>query len=420
MKYKAPRGTHDIFGAQAEKINKLEQTSRQVFRKYNYGEIRLPTFEAAELFSRSIGETTDIVEKEMYVFSDRKGRQLALRPEGTASVVRAYLENKLEQNLPLAKLYYIGSMFRYERPQAGRYREFFQIGAEYFNNPSPAADAEILLLTKDILETYGLKDLSIHVNTLGCLKCRPKYKDEIKKYLKNEKDLCEDCKRRIDKNPLRVLDCKKDSQKINNLPKIQEYLCDDCNNHFNDVQDLLKQADCSYIIDHNLVRGLDYYTKTVFEVRSAGLGAQDALAAGGRYDNLIKHLGGNDTPAVGFALGSERVMLAADNLKLSEKTIKNKIILVAVVNKDLSKNAFNLVAKLRKNLDEGSSLAVEGPFSEKSLKSQLRLADRLNAAKVVIFGEEEYARGNVILRDMSSQSQQEVNIAEIEKLIFKS
>jgi histidyl-tRNA synthetase len=415
MKYNAPRGTHDLWAAQAEKLRALENISSRIFKAYNFSEIRFPTFEDAELFTRSIGEATDIVEKEMYVFTDRKGRKLALRPEGTASVVRSYIENNLEQVLGIAKLFYMGSMFRYERPQAGRYREFFQIGAEYFNKPGPAADAEIILLARDILSTAGLKDIEIHINSLGCPKCRPDFRKALKDYLSNCKDLCGDCVKRIDKNPLRVLDCKIDSPKLQNLPKMEDYLCPECKTNFDEVKKLLEKTSCYFIVNHNLVRGLDYYTRTVFEVRSNALGAQDALAAGGRYDSLVKEIGGPDTPAVGFALGSERVIMALDNLNIDIRdTQKPLLVFIAVSGKELENEAFSMANKLKASCLIGNSkYAVEGPFGAKSLKSQLRLADRLGAGKVIIFGEEEFKRGNVLVKDMVKNTQNELQIDKV-------
>jgi len=423
MKFNAPRGTHDLWGKQAESLSFLEKLCSKVFQKYNYSEIRFPSFEDAGLFTRSIGETTDIVEKEMYVFEDKKGRKLALRPEGTASVVRALIENNILYNLPLGKLYYMGQMFRYERPQAGRYREFYQIGAEYFANPAPSADAEIIILADEILKEAGVKDIKVHINTLGCEKCRPAFRAALKEYLKSVKGLCSDCVIRVEKNPLRVLDCKIDSHKFTELPKMEDFLDEDCKKHFKDVQELLKSAGCVFTVDHKLVRGLDYYGKTVFEIRSGSLGSQDALCAGGRYDNLVEELGGNPTPAVGFALGSERVIMALENQKADIPLEKKRMIFIAVSSSALEKEAFRFVAKLRsreaeekyfKGISEDpKDITVEGPFSDKSLKLQLRLADKLGAEKTVIFGDEEFKRGTVLLRDMKTQSQSEISVKDL-------
>lgn len=417
MNYKVPRGTHDLWGEQSEKLYRLEEISRNIFKKYNYSNSITPTFEDAGLFLRSIGDTTDIVEKEMYIFEDRKGRKLALRPEGTASIVRSYVEHQLSQLMPAGKFFYCGSMFRYERPQAGRYREFYQIGAEYFGNANPSADAEIILLTRDILEAAGIKDIKVLLHTLGCPSCREAFRKGLLDYFSPSNkliaDLCDDCKRRIERNPLRVLDCKIDQGKFLDAPRMMDFLCADCGAHFNKVQELLTAAGCDYTIDHRLVRGLDYYTRTIFEIRSSALGSQDALAAGGRYDNLVHELGGSPTPAVGFALGSERVILAAESAGAVLLKQTNPVIYIAVAGGELEKEAFRLASALRKI--ENFPATIEGPFAEKSLKSQLRFADKLGAQKVIIFGPDEFARGKVTLRLMKTQEQKEVHLSDITK-----
>ena len=423
MNIKAPRGTHDLWGKQARQLQLLEAVSRTVFEKYNYTEVRMPTFEDAGLFTRSIGETTDIVEKEMYVFSDRKGRKLALRPEGTASVVRAYLENQLAQNLAVGKLYYMGSMFRYERPQAGRYREFYQIGGEFFGDPGPRADAEVILLARDVLNAAGLSEIDVRLHTLGCDACRPRFRQALKEYFGSRKNLCADCMRRMERNPLRLLDCKVDSSSFEDLPRMEEFLCEECGLHFCRVQEMLEAAGCRFHVDPRLVRGLDYYTRTVFEIRSSRIGAQDALAAGGRYDNLVQELGGNPTPSVGFALGSERVLMALEGEKSPLEAAQPVTIFIAVADKSLEKDAFGFAAFLRNIPDRAkpalifsdtrSPFAVEGPFADKSLKSQFRLADKLGAQKVVIMGEEEHKRGSAVIRDMKSKAQEEISLSSL-------
>ena len=352
MNYSAPRGTHDLWAEEAARLSELENRARGIFRSFNYAEIKFPTFEDAGLFTRSLGEATDIIEKEMYVFEDKKGRKLALRPEGTASVVRSLIENDLLHKMPLAKFFYGGSMFRYERPQAGRYREFYQLGAEYFGNPEPVADAEIITLNRELFKSFGINDYKIHLNSLGCQECRPGFRKALKDYFlagDNLSGLCADCNRRIEKNPLRVLDCKLDGHKFEEVPKMEDHLCGHCKEHFIQVQELLRSATCDFIVDHRLVRGLDYYTRTIFEIRSSALGAQDALSAGGRYDNLVKELGGAPTPAVGFALGSERALRAAlasgDKLSIAPASC----IFVAVADPKFEKEAFAVALSLRIN-----------------------------------------------------------------------
>jgi histidyl-tRNA synthetase len=431
IKYSAPRGTHDLWGREAAKLNLLEKIARNVLRCYGYSEVRMPIFEEAALFTRSIGEATDIVEKEMYVFKDRKERCLALRPEGTAGAARLYVEHALGQYDALNKYFYCGSMFRYERPQAGRYREFFQIGAEHFGNPEPSADAEMILLARDILDAAGLgggagvAGMKIHLHTIGCAECRPAFRQALLAYINDRKEqLCEDCARRATTNPLRVLDCKIDGPRMSDHPKMESYLCPECAAHFLAVQKLLAAAGCDYIVDAKLVRGLDYYTRTIFEIRpgaSTALSAssQDALAAGGRYDNLVAEIGGQATPAVGFALGSERVMLASKTLDAKLDESIGNIIFVAVANAALEAEAFKFASQLRCAGDSvpsaplgTGSLSVQGPYAAKSLKSQMKLADKISASTVIIFGEEEFARGTVIVRDMKTQQQKEMTPAD--------
>ena len=413
--YKAPRGTHDIYGQMALALEELDKISRTVFRKHNFKEIKTPMFEDVALFTRSIGEATDIVEKEMYVFEDRKGRKLALRPEGTASLVRAYIEHRLDMEEPIGKFFYCGDMFRYERPQAGRYREFLQMGAEYLGNPNPNADVEIILLAKEILSTLNINDVVIHINSLGCANCRPIFRQKLVDYFSSIQDLCEDCKRRLEKNPLRLLDCKIDSQKFQNVPTMQDCLCDDCKNHFNQVQLLLKSVGCDYVVDDKLVRGLDYYTRTVFEVRSNAVGSQDAICAGGRYDNLVKELGGQQIPSVGFALGSERVLMAAQNTGFFDKLPKNDLVFIAVADEELFNEAFkfanNLIVNkenIRQKFNLKDNIIVEGPFFNKSLKSQFKLADKLGASKTILFGKTEFEQNKIVVKDMVAKTQTEV------------
>ena len=415
--YKAPRGTHDIYGQMALALEELDKISRTVFRKRNFKEIKTPMFEDVTLFTRSIGEATDIVEKEMYVFEDRKGRKLALRPEGTASLVRAYIEHRLDMEEPIGKFFYCGDMFRYERPQAGRYREFLQMGAEYLGNSNPNADVEIILLAKEILSTLNINDVVIHINSLGCQNCRPMFRQKLVNYFSSIQDLCEDCKRRLEKNPLRLLDCKIDSQKFQNIPTMQVCLCEDCKNHFKRVQSLLKTVDCDYFVDDKLVRGLDYYTRTVFEVRSKVIGSQDAICAGGRYDNLVKELGGQQIPSVGFALGSERVLMAAQNAGFFNKLPKNDIIFIALADSELFDEAFkfanNIILNknsIRQKLNLQNNIIVEGPFLNKSLKTQFKLADKIEASKTILFGKTEFDNGKIIIKDMKNHQQQEVSI----------
>lgn len=406
----AVRGTHDILPADAALFQRLETRARSVFERFGYQEIRTPTFEALDLFHRSLGETTDVVEKEMYTFEDRGGRKLALRPEGTAGVVRAFVEHHLDQTAPFCKLFYIGSMFRAERPQAGRYREFWQIGAENFGNASPVADAELLVLVQSLFGALRLETVQLKINSLGDENCRPLYRRALLDFLAHEKPrLCEDCQRRIEKNPLRVLDCRIDGPRLNALPTMEEFWCADCKEHFQKVCALFEKVGGRFVFSPRLVRGLDYYTRTVFEVVTGAPGAQDALAAGGRYDRLVKQLGGPDVPALGFALGSERTieaMQAIPDPGPSPETVGNIYLFVAAVGGPALEPAFQLLQELRMDvLLKEKAIRVEGGFFEKKLSAQLNIANRLGATHCVIFGEEELAKGEVTLRDLQTSTQ---------------
>jgi histidyl-tRNA synthetase len=414
MNYKAPRGTRDIFGEDALILNLLEQEAERIFKRRGFERVITPIFEDAALFNRSIGQTTDIVEKEMYVFEDRKGRKLALRPEGTASIVRAFIEHSLQISSPAGKFFYTGEMFRYERPQAGRYRQFRQIGAELFGNASPNADAEIIVLAYDILSSVGIVPINIHINSLGCQNCRPLFRQSLIDYFTGHQDLCQDCIRRLEKNPLRLLDCKVDSHKFTDIPKMESFLCQDCKEHFTAVVSLLDSAGCKYKIDQKLVRGLDYYTRTVFEIRSDILGSQDTLAAGGRYDNLVKELGGQNTAAVGFALGSERVCVAAKSAGFLNNVNGLEKIFIAVADEELFNKAFSFSVDLaRKGLKDNKNMSVFGPIFGKNLTNQLKFANKINSSKTILFAKNEFASGKVLLKDMKLETQQEISADEL-------
>ncbi|MDR2616569.1 MAG: histidine--tRNA ligase [Endomicrobium sp.] len=415
MNYKAPRGTHDIFGVNALSMSIFEQKSKQIFAKHGFEEIRTPIFEDASLFTRSIGQASDIVEKEMYIFEDKKGRKLALRPEGTAPLVRSYIEHSFDISNPAGKFFYIGEMFRYERPQTGRCRQFHQIGAEFYGSVSPSADAEIILLACDILSSVGINQIDININSLGCQKCRPLFREALVNYFSSFDGLCQDCVRRLKLNPLRLLDCKIDTDKFINVPKMEHFLCGECKDHFDLVQALLKSANCDYVVESKLVRGLDYYTRTVFEIRSKVLGLQDAIAAGGRYDNLVKELGGQDTPAVGFAVGSERVLMAAQNSGFFNTLNKSEKIFIAIVDQELFSEAFAFSIKLTRNgLAGNNNISVFGPLNNKNLTSQLKFADKIGVSKTIVFAKTEFEKGKVLIKNMQDKTQTEVLINKLQ------
>ena len=399
---KLVRGFRDIFEPQSNQFTQLENCARSVFALYGFGELRLPTVELKELFVKSTGETTDIVQKEMYAFEDAGHRQLAIRPEGTPGVVRAYLENNFVQQAPVQKFYYIGNMFRAERPQAGRYREFEQIGAEYIGNASPAADAEVILMLKDIVSSFGATHYVVKMNSLGCDTCRPVYRQVLIDFLSKEKDsLCENCQARLEKNPLRVLDCKIDAARFTGrVPTMQ--LCPQCQEHFDTVQRLLK-GKIDFVIDPMLVRGLDYYTRTVFEFQ-AGTTSQNAIAAGGRYDTLIKHMGGPATPAIGWAMGVERVIASREQ----EPAAFAKQVSVVSLEKACNQAAFDLMQALR-----AAGIRTQGGLFDKNIKGQMKQADRCHAAYALILGGDELAKQVVTLKDLTTGEQKQFPLGEI-------
>lgn len=419
MKFNAPRGTNDILPPETSKWQYIEKVTHNLFNNYNYEEIRTPIFEYTELFQRGIGEVTDIVEKEMYTFKDKSGRSLTLRPEGTASVMRSFLENKIYGQAQPTKFYYIGPMFRYERPQSGRFRQFHQLGVEAVASNDPALDAEIISLGMRLLEKLGLKDLDIHLNSVGCKSCRPKYVGKLKKYLNNNKDkLCNNCKDRIEKNPLRVLDCKNESCQdvIKNAPKIIEHLCEDCESHFSEVQNYLDILQIDYLVNPLLVRGLDYYTNTAFEIKDNSLGAQDTVFGGGRYNGLAEEIANRDIPGIGFALGIERLLLSLEAQGIEVPSKSSIDLYITVIGDRAKKEAFKLLDILRNN-----GLKTEIDYLERSVGSQMKSADRMNAEYTIILGENELESNTATIRNMLNGNEKEIKlnnlIEEMKKLV---
>ena len=407
MEIKAIRGFNDILPDEIGKVQFVEETAREVFEGFGFSEIRIPILERTELFSRGIGEATDIVEKEMYTFTDRSGNSLTLRPEATASMARAYLEHQLYNIDSMAKLYCIGPMFRYERPQKGRYRQFYQIDAEVFGVENPVVDAELIVMLMHFLKTVGLEKLELQVNTLGDRACRPKYREGLKKYLEGKAfQLCEDCKRRLETNPLRVLDCKVETckQAIADAPKVTDFICSECQKHFDTVREHLETAGLTTILNPRMVRGLDYYTRTAFEVVSYQLGSQNAVAGGGRYDNLFQEIGGKEIPGIGFAIGMERLISL---LPEGKEFVKYPDLFIATLGEAPFKEAYRIVNQLHL---EG--IRAELDYEGKSLKSQMRRADKLKARYTLILGEEELKRGKAVLRNMGTKSQEEIPMAD--------
>ena len=416
MKVTAVRGFSDILPGEVETWQWVETQAREIFAAYNFAEIRIPIVEKTELFSRSLGETTDIVEKEMYTFADHdaRGSLLTLRPEGTAGVVRAYVESEMFKNEPAQKLDYLGPMFRRERPQKGRMRQFHQFGAEVLGRGDAFVDAEVLLLLHDFFSAVGLEGAALQINSLGCSECRPRYRQRLLAYLKERKDvLCGNCRRRMERNPLRVLDCKEPGclEQTKDAPSILDSLCDPCRQHFEIVQRLLRQANLPYALNPRMVRGLDYYCRTTFEWTSNQLGAQGAIAAGGRYDGLVEELGGPSIPGVGFAVGIERLtMLLRGNRSFARA---GPAVYIVWVGENARNWAFPVVHRLRQ---KGLSVEIEGEI--RSLKSQMRRADKLNASSVLIIGDNELDRGVVLLRDMTSKQQRELSLNNVEEALL--
>lgn len=398
------KGFNDILPGEVEKWQYIEATARRVFELYGFSEIRIPILEKTELFCRSIGDATDIVEKEMYSFEDKGGNKVTMRPEGTASVMRSFIEHKMHALDPVARLYYMGPMFRYERPQKGRYRQFHQIGAEVTGVSAPTVDAQVLTMLTHFFAELGLDEPTLQINSLGCPCCRPVYREALKSFLLSKIELlCEDCNRRYETNPLRALDCKSPGcqEATKGAPAMLEYLCPECSEHFAATRKYLDLVGTPYSINERMVRGLDYYTRTTFELVTGLLGSQSAVAAGGRYDGLISDLGGPSLPGIGFAIGVERVALL-----LAEKDFARRPdLFIAALGEEAHAEAFRLMTALQRK-----GAAVEIDYEGKSLKSQMRRADKFKSRFTLIIGGDELARGTAPLKDMDGGTQGEVSL----------
>ncbi len=409
------KGMNDILPGEIETWQFLEQTARTLFGAYGFAEIRVPVVEKTDLFCRSIGETTDIVEKEMYSFVDKGGTGITLRPEGTAPVMRAFIEHKLHTLDPVAKLCYMGPMFRYERPQKGRYRQFHQIGAEVIGIEDAKIDAQVLAMLSHYFEAVGIDGVSLQLNSLGCPACRPGYRAQLIAFLEQRLAvLCDDCRRRYATNPLRVLDCKVPGCKeaTTQAPAILEHLCQGCETHFVQVRRHLDDLGTPYALNPRMVRGLDYYTRTTFEMVTDRLGAQSAVAAGGRYDGLIKDLGGPPLPGIGFAMGVERLVLMLGGNRIAPA---RPALFLAALGDEAARKAFVLMSGLQRQ-----GISAEMDYEGKSLKAQMRRAAKLQARKVLILGAEELARGVGQLRDMDAGSQEEIPLVDLSRCLAAS
>ncbi|KMP12573.1 histidyl-tRNA synthetase [Candidatus Nitromaritima sp. SCGC AAA799-C22] len=406
MKIQAIRGVKDILPDEIEKWQWVENQAHTIFARYGFKEIRPPIFEKTNLFSRSIGETTDIVEKEMYTFEDRSGEKVTLRPEGTASVVRAFIEHKMYAAQSVQKLYYLGPMFRYERPQAGRFRQFYQIGVEAMGSHHPAVDGEVMIMLMDFFRALGLTGLELQLNSLGCSTCRPEYREVLKDAIRNHlSDLCDNCNQRYERNPLRVLDCKaeRDREIAAGLPKTADHLCAECKVHFDEVRSLLDSTKTPYTLNHQLVRGLDYYTHTTFEVSSSELGAQNAICGGGRYNTLVEEFEGPPTPCFGFALGLERLISVVPFDKAGNFG-KRPDVFIVCLGEEARERGFSLAHELRTK-----KLSVERDYDGGSMKSQMRKANKSDCRFALIVGENEIKSGKYQLKDMAGGGQTEIS-----------
>lgn len=409
MLTKAIKGVKDILPQDVARWQAVERAARELFKVYGFSEVRVPIIEHTVLFTRSIGTTSDIVEKEMYAFTDRGGDEITLRPEGTAGVVRAFVEHKMYATNPITKIFYMGPMFRRERPQAGRLRQFHQIGAEVLGGAEPSVDVDVLALLYDFFQRLGVQGVALQINSLGCKDCRPRYREALKSFLDARRDmLCEDCQRRIETNPLRALDCKAAGCKVAtaDAPDMSEYLDDGCRDHFAAVRQGLDDLGIVYSINKRMVRGLDYYSRTTFEmVATDKAGAQNAVAAGGRYDGLVEELGGPSTPGIGFAMGVERLILM---LPEDGTPAPGPALFVAALGDEAQRLGRRVAHGLRK-----SGVWAEYDYAGASLKSQMKKADRSGASRVLIIGEDELAKGVGILRDMKTKEQAELPLEGI-------
>lgn len=405
---KAIKGTKDVLPKDVHKNQYIEATALDIASKFGYKEIRTPVFEHTELFQRGVGDTTDVVQKEMYTFDDKGGRSITLRPEGTAGAVRSYLENGLCNEALPQKVCYLISCYRYEKPQAGRLREFHQFGVECFGSASPLADAEIIALAKSLFDTLGVKDLSLEINSIGCPTCRAEYHKALKEYFSSRKDeLCDTCKSRLDRNPMRILDCKSPicHEIAEGAPVVIDYLCDECKEHFENVQKYLKAQNIEYTINPQIVRGLDYYTKTVFEFISNSIGAQGTVCGGGRYDGLVEELGGQHTPSLGFAMGIERLMLLMEAQGCEFPEAEKPDLFIVALGEKATLKAVEIAKDMR---EEGFSALLD--LNQRSVRAQMKYADKLGAKFNVVIGDNEVEAKTAKLKNMQTGEETEINL----------
>ena len=406
----APKGTQDLLPPKSGEWQAVEEVMRSEAALHGFGEVRTPVFEHTELFLRSVGDTTDVVEKQMYTFNDKGGRSITLRPEGTAGAVRAMLEHALYNDGLPVKLYYLTSCYRYEKPQAGRLREFHQFGVEMFGAAAPVADAEVICLAKSIFDRLGVKNLTLELNSIGCPECRAKFHQALKEYFEGYRDqLCETCLSRLERNPMRILDCKSPvcSKIAEGAPHILDYLCDDCREHFEGVQSYLKAAGVEFVINPTIVRGLDYYTRTVFEFVSNDLGAQSTVCGGGRYDGLTEQMGGKPMAGLGFGLGMERLMLVLEAQKIELPEPPACEVYMASMGKDAAKEAFRLTTELQR-----SGIVAACDVCGRGLKAQMKYANKIGAAFTLVLGDNELAETKAKMKNMKTGEETEISLGD--------
>lgn len=416
MLTKAPKGTKDVLPAQSGKWQYIEGKIRDICARFGYREIRTPVFEHTELFLRGVGDTTDIVQKEMYTFLDKGDRSITLKPEGTAGVVRSFVENKLFSAAQPTKMYYLSTpVFRYEKPQAGRLREHHQFGIEVFGSSQPSIDAEVITVALSLLNTLGIDSLELNINSIGCKECRPKYNQALKNFLESKKDgLCKNCKERMVTNPLRTLDCKEESCReiVADAPTMLDFVCDECKSHFDGLKKRLDSIGVAYKINPFIVRGLDYYTKTVFEIISTGIGAQGTVCGGGRYDGLVEEIGGPVTPGIGFGMGIERLILVLESLGIDLPEPSVCDVYVCTLGDAASMKGFSITAELRQQ-----GVKAECDHMGRSMKAQLKYANKIGASKVIIIGDDEIEKGVAVVRDMTKSEESTVPLTELNEFI---
>lgn len=411
MLAKAPRGTKDVLPKESHKWQYLEKLFRDICKRFGYKELRTPTFEATKLFERSVGETTDVVQKEMYTFEDKGGRSITLKPEGTAPAARLYVENKLYADPQPIKTFYITPVFRYERPQKGRLREHHQFGVEVYGSENPSVDAEVISIIDSLYKELNISNVELHINSIGCPKCRKEYNDALKSYLEKRLDnLCSTCQGRFDTNPMRILDCKNDKcqEEVKDAPLMIDYLCEECEEHFNSVKKNLELLEIDYIVDPRIVRGLDYYTKTAFEFISKEIGAKSTVCGGGRYDGLVEEIGGPKTPAIGFGMGIERLLLTLENNDIQIPEDNGLDIFIVTIGEKPRNEAIKLLRKLRE-----ANISSDLDHLDRSIKAQFKYSNKIDSTYSIVIGEDEINKDVVTLKNMKNGEQQEIKLSQI-------